>query len=147
MAVLCTLHYLINVGVRLSIFHKNFTLYALIPYHTFINFMKTCLPVLLIHISKFIFSKWLCNTTMILEIFYHLFHTYDSNMSLRNCSIKCFILFWGYLLLKRKFPPCTLIGFWKVFHLVIPYHTFIFLKVNFHPIWLFHTLRLLDSLE
>ena len=30
---------------------------------------------------------------------------------------------------------------------IIPYHTFIFLEANVHPIQLFHTLRLLDSLE
>ena len=30
---------------------------------------------------------------------------------------------------------------------IIPYHTFIFLEANVHPIRLFHTLRLLDTLE
>ena len=36
----CTLHYLINVGVRLLIFKQNSTQHVLIPYHTFINFWK-----------------------------------------------------------------------------------------------------------
>ena len=35
-----TLHYLINVGVRLLIFEQNSTQHVLIPYHTFINFGK-----------------------------------------------------------------------------------------------------------
>ena len=35
-----TLHYLINVGVRLLIFEQNSTQHVLIPYHTFINFWK-----------------------------------------------------------------------------------------------------------
>ena len=37
---LYTLHYLINVGVRLLIFEQNSTQHVLIPYHTFINFGK-----------------------------------------------------------------------------------------------------------
>ena len=38
----------------------------------------------------------------------------------------------------------TFIDFW-VFprNMVIPYHTFIFMKANVHSIWLFHTLHLL----
>ena len=36
----CTLHYLINVGVRLFIFEQNSTQNVLIPYHMFINFGK-----------------------------------------------------------------------------------------------------------
>ena len=32
-----TLHYLINVGVRLLIFEQNSTQHVLIPYHTFIT--------------------------------------------------------------------------------------------------------------
>ena len=38
--LICTLHYLINVGVRLLIFEQNSTQHVLIPYHTFINFGK-----------------------------------------------------------------------------------------------------------
>ena len=42
-----------------------------------------------------------------------------------------------FIKLMAFFPPNT----------IIPYHTFIFLEANVHPILLFHTLRLLDSLE
>ena len=57
--------------------------------------------------------------------------------------------FFGIFSIKKKIS--TLYAYWfsESFppNMVIPYHTFIFLKIIFHPIWLFHTLRLLDSPE
>ena len=44
-----TLDSLLSVGVCLLIFWKNSTQYALIPYHTFINFTQTILPIQLFY--------------------------------------------------------------------------------------------------
>ena len=48
-----TLEYPISMGVRLLIFPKFSTQHALIPYHTFINFMKKFQPKCLFHIVCF----------------------------------------------------------------------------------------------
>ena len=53
-------------------------------FHTFINFMKTCLPVLLIHILKFIFSKY----TLQGKIFIFLTSPQDVKYFInRNCNV------------------------------------------------------------
>ena len=46
---LCTLEYLIIVGVRLLIFWQFSSHYALIPYPTFINFGRNVHPIWLFH--------------------------------------------------------------------------------------------------
>ena len=54
-----TLEYLISVGVRLLIFMIFSTQYALIPYHTFINFMINFQPIRLFHTVCFPFTYFL----------------------------------------------------------------------------------------
>ena len=136
-----TLQYLINVGVRLLNFQQISSHYALIPYPTFINFKDKfhLLPLffnfpdgnLQIHYINGIFS------TLCMQIcwFFHKFERLLSHLNIfytfeGNIPSPTSIIFW-------QFPPNTF----------IPYPTFIILRWNVHPIWLFHTLPLLGTQE
>ena len=133
-----TLEYLINVGVRLLIFWQISSHYALIPYPTFIDFIKKVHPVSLFYIllnwNTQIFaifqplaSKKCWFFIILKEVLNHFikFHTLEGNIPSPTINI------------FGKFPPNTF----------IPHPTFILLRVNVHPIWLFHTLPLLGTQE
>ena len=141
MTLYSTLEYLINVGVRLLNFWQISSHYAVVPYPTFINFRGKVHPVQLFSI----FLNWNMQNQYKKTIF--------SNIS-TQCKIKLLILreilihliksntLEGNILTYRimifeKFPPNTF----------IPYPTFIILRLNVHPIWLFHTLPLFGTLE
>ena len=107
---LCTLDYLISVGVCLLIFPRFSTQHALIPYHTFINPR----PLLLMKTISIVFQS----NFNIFSAFFGLKYRFD-------------------VIFKVKFPP----------NMIIPYPMFILLPGNFHPIPLFHTVRLFDRLK
>ena len=76
------------------------------------------------------------------HIFLHHYFYFSSkiqNFYTKICPIFTPLMFFHprRFLIFGVFPPNT----------VIPYHMFIFLEADVHPMRLFHTLRLLDSLE
>ena len=130
-----TLHYQISMGVWLLIPRYFSSQHALIPYPMFIDFARNFNPIRqnLSNISfsdmfafkmhqKGVLNGWkLLNFMKTNQSFVKKVH--PVRLSCLTCS----------LILKR-FPTTS----------TIPYHTFIDLKVYFHPIPLFHTLRLFD---
>ena len=129
----CTLEYLINVGVRLLIFWQISSHYALIPYPTFIDFIKKVHQVPLFYI--------LLNWNI------HLFAISKPFASKKRwffITLKEFLTnFIKFYILKENTPSPTINIFGKFPpNTFIPHPTFILLRVNVHPIWLFHTLPL-----
>ena len=133
-----TLEYLINVGVRLLIFWQISSHYALIPYPTFIDFIKKVHPVSLFYILlnwnvqvfaifQPLASKKCWFFIILKEDLTHFIKFYTLEGNIPSPTINIF----------GKFPPNTF----------IPHPTFILLRVNVHPIWLFHTLPLLGTQE
>ena len=133
-----TLEYLINVGVRLLIFWQISSHYALIPYPTFIDFIKKVHPVSLFYILfswniqimaifQPLASKKCWFFIILKEVLTHFIKFYTLEGNIPSPTINIF----------GKFPPNTF----------IPHPTFILLRVNVHPIWLFHTLPLLGTQE
>ena len=98
-AKITTLHYIINVGVRLLIFEQNSTQHVLIPYHTFINFGK-------------IFQSSLKNEQkpQFLIVSMENVHIIFINFS----TLYYYSIPYNYLF-ELNFPP----------NMLIPYHTFI----------------------
>ena len=126
-----TLEYPISMGVRLLIFPKFSTQHALIPYHTFINFIKNLQPIRLFHIECFsytiffcIFFPWRCRIiTQIVSKCHDRANLLPNLQKIRiieKISTQYTIMpphvhyFLGF------FPPNT----------IIPYHTFIFLELT-----------------
>ena len=135
-----TLEYPISVGVRLLIFQKFSTQHALIPYHTFINFMKKFQPIRLFHIVWFsysIFFPWRCRIiTQIVS------KCHDRANLLPN--LQKFRIIEKISTQFTIIPPNMFIVFWifsTQYDYPIPYVYFSGAKV--HPIRLFHTIRLL----
>ena len=133
-----TLEYLINVGVRLLIFWQISSHYVLIPYPTFIDFIKKVHPVSLFYILlnwniqifaifQHLASKKCWFFIILKEVLTHFIKFYTLEGNIPSPTINIF----------GKFPPNTF----------IPHPTFILLRVNVHPIWLFHTLPLLGTQE
>ena len=124
-----TLEYPISVGVCLLIFPKFSTQHALIPYHTFINFMKNFQPIRLIHIVCFSYSIFFAYFSLGgAELLHKLFQSVMIGQIYSPIYKNSELL--------RKFPPNTLLFhpicllFFGIFppNTVIPYHTFIFLE-------------------
>ena len=110
------------MGVRLLIFPKFSTQHALIPYHTFINFMKKFQPIRLFHIVWFsysIFFPWRCRIiTQIVS------KCHDRANLLPNLQ--------KFRIIEKISTQYT----------IIPPHMFIIFWDFFHPIRLFHTIHL-----
>ena len=143
-----TLEYPISVGVRLLIFPKFSTQHALIPYHTFINFIKNFQPIRLFHIVCFSYSIFFAYFSLGgAELLHKLFQSVMVGQIYSPIYKKSELL--------RKFPPDTLLFhpicllFFGIFSTQYDYFILYvyFSGANVHPIWLFNTLRLLDTLE
>ena len=131
-----TLEYLINVGVRLLIFWQISSHYALIPYPTFIDFIKKVHQVPLFYI--------LFNWNIQL---FAIFQPFASKKRWFFITLKEFLTnFIKFYILKENTPSPTINIFGKFPpNTFIPHPTFILLRGNVHPIWLFHTLPLLGT--
>ena len=123
------------MGVRLLIFPKFSTQHALIPYHTFINFMKKLQPIRLFHIVCFsysIFLPWRCRIiTQIVS------KCHDRANLLPN--LQKFRIIEKISTQPTIIPPYMFFYFSTQYDYSIPY--VYFSGANVHPI------RLLDTLE
>ena len=133
-----TLEYLINVGVCLLNFWQISSHYALIPYPTFIDFIKKVHQVPLFYI--------LLNWNIQL---FAIFQPFASKKRWFFITLKEFLTnFIKFYILKENTPSPTINIFGKFPpNTFIPHPTFILLKGNVHPIWLFQTLPLFGTLE